>query len=384
MHSPDLPSVARGAGADQVLAEYLHTQAADFLRSLRVHGECGADTTGAEDAAGALRRSARRISGALHTYRPLLDTAWADQLRTELTWLSGMLAQEHACTARLNRLLDALSRLSGTGPVPLPRAEADLAVLTSPEVLAATSPGAHEAEATAASEAAPLVTGQDVQAKAAARGAATTSGARGALTVGAARAGALLERQLTLGRTRAHSAALQALGSSRFHAVADAVALLASEVPFAAAATAPADVLQGHAETAERRLLDAVAALPLARAAHPYNADALVHGLATTSAGEAQDAPWHHVRLLLRLHRYAQEVVCSGTHPLLTIAGRTLDRHRDAAEAASAAATAARTPRIAPATAYALGVLHADQRHEVEAARFAFHRVWQSQAVAAP
>ena len=53
----------------------------------------------------------------------------------------------------------------------------------------------------------------------------------GNLTVGAAKAGALLERQLTLARTRAHSAALQALGSSRFHAVADNVAVLASEVP---------------------------------------------------------------------------------------------------------------------------------------------------------
>ncbi|MFE7778927.1 hypothetical protein ACFU5O_34635 [Streptomyces sp. NPDC057445] len=222
-----------------------------------------------------------------------------------------------------------------------------------------------------------------------ATGTGNGSGARGTLTVGAARAGALLERQLTLGRTRAHSAALQALGSSRFHAVADAVALLASEVPLAPSAAAPVGVLDVHAETARRRLLDAVAALPLARAAHPYNADALVHGLATTSAGEAQDAPWHQVRLLLRLHRYAQEVAASGTDPLLTVAGRALDQHRDAAEAAAAAAAAARTPRIAPATAYALGVLHADQRHEVEAARFAFHQVWQgvsrdSEAVAAP
>ncbi|NGN70339.1 metal-binding protein, partial [Streptomyces sp. A7024] len=57
-------------------------------------------------------------------------------------------------------------------------------------------------------------------------------------------------------------------------------------------------------------------------------------------------------------------------------AARVLDRHRDAAEAAAAAAAAAQTPRIAPATAYALGVLHADQRHEVEAARFAFGRLW--------
>ncbi|MDV9191526.1 metal-binding protein, partial [Streptomyces sp. SR27] len=56
----------------------------------------------------------------------------------------------------------------------------------------------------------------------------------------------------------------------------------------------------------------------------------------------------------------------------------------DAAEAASAAAAAARTPRIAPATAYALGVLHADQRHEVEAARFAFQRAWRRTTAPVP
>ncbi|MFD0069488.1 metal-binding protein, partial [Streptomyces sp. NPDC127574] len=50
----------------------------------------------------------------------------------------------------------------------------------------------------------------------------------------------------------------------------------------------------------------------------------------------------------------------------------------------AAAASAARTPRIAPATAYALGVLHADQRHEVEAARFAFQQAWQKEAVRTP
>lgn len=195
------------------------------------------------------------------------------------------------------------------------------------------------------------------------------------LTVGAARAGALLERQLTLARTRAHSASLQALGSARFHAVADAVALLASEVPLGPVGAAPAvEVLDGPADVAERRLLDAVAGLPLTRAAHPYNADALA-----LAAGENQDAPWHQTRLLLRLHRYATEALHTGGEPdsALYEAARALDRHRDAAEAATAAATAARTPRIAPATAYALGVLHADQRHEVEAARFAFQRAWR-------
>jgi hypothetical protein len=99
---------------------------------------------------------------------------------------------------------------------------------------------------------------------------------------------------------------------------------------------------------------------------------------------QPQDAPWHQVRLLLRLHRYARGVLHGGEGPLdvrLLNAGRALNQHRDAAEAASAAASAARTPRIAPATAYALGVLHADQRHEVEAARFAFQQSWQKAAV---
>lgn len=343
--------------AGEVLAGYLHTRAGDFLRSLRLYSESGSDTAAAEAAARALRGSARRIGGSLHTYRALLDPGWADQLRTELGWLSGTLAQEHACTARLQRLVTALARLSGLAPVAL---------------------------SVAAPVAVPVARGGGTGSAVGGGGGAPPTGT---LTVGASRAGALLDRQLTLARTRSHSAALQALGSSRFHAVADAVAVLASEVPLVPMASAPAvEVLGAPAEGTERQLLDAVGRLPLTRASHPYNAEALVHGLATDSEGEAQDAPWHHVRRLLRLHRYAQEVWCAGgaPDPVLTGAGQALDRHRDAAEAAAAAANAARTPRIAPATAYALGVLHADQRLEVEAARFAFQQVWQQAAVAAP
>ncbi|MGW6454663.1 CHAD domain-containing protein [Streptomyces sp. NPDC055078] len=334
---PPRPGPDEGRGA---LADYLHERAGDFLRSLRLHRESGSDTARAAEAARLLRIASRRIGGTLHTFRPLLDPDWADGLRTELAWLSGTLAQEHACTSRLTRLLEALPRLSGAAALPTARGELP------------------------------------------ADGRARTPG--GTLTVGAARAGALLERQLTLAKGRAHSAALQALGSARFHAVADAVAVLASELPPGPLAGSPAaDALfPASAEQAERRLLEAVAVLPLSRAGHPYNADALVHGLATAPAEESQDAPWHRVRQLLRLHRYALEVreVQDGTGaptaPVLARAGRLLDRHRDAAEAAGAAATAARTPRIAPATAYALGVLHADQRYEVEAARFAFQEIW--------
>ncbi|MGW1839957.1 CHAD domain-containing protein [Streptomyces sp. NPDC002067] len=341
-----------GATAGQALAGYLHDRSADFLRSLRRHRESGPDADGAEEAARELRRAARRISATLYTFRPLTEEAWADQLRAELGWLAGILAREHAGADRRDRLMAALARLTGRDGRPQPAGRA-------------TGRGgdrtARGAAATRARAAAP-------EAAAGADGPDTD----GLLSAGAARAAALLDRQLTLARSRAHTAALQALGSARFHALADAVAVLASEVPLArAAGTAPAaGALHPLAENAHRRLAEAVAALPPARAGHAYQADAL-------SAEHSQDAPWHQVRTLVRLSRYAQEVAAPGAaDPRLAEAGRALGRHRDAAEAAAAAASAARTPRIAPATAYALGVLHADQRHEVAAARHAFSRLW--------
>ncbi|MGW6267990.1 CHAD domain-containing protein [Streptomyces sp. NPDC055060] len=346
-----------------VLSAYLQGQATEFLRSLRLHRESSSDAQGAEaalEAARALRRAARRIGGTLHTFRPLLDHEWAANLRPELAWLSGTLAREHAYGARLERLLDALHRLSGPPGVP--------------------QPAGHAAAAAAGRRPAGRNGWERPAAPPAPQGSGEPGGAPRGLTVGAAKAAALLERQLTLARTRAHSAALQAFGSSRFHAVADNVAVLASEVPLIQAA----EDLKPLAARAEEDLAEAVAALPLGQAGHPYNAEALTHGLAADPAPEAQDAPWLKTRALLRLHRYAQEVLTPGPGGDLRLAeaGRALDRHREAADAASAAASAARTPRIAPATAYALGVLHADQRHEVEAARFAFHQAWLREAEA--
>ncbi|MGW7436086.1 CHAD domain-containing protein [Streptomyces sp. NPDC054849] len=309
------------ADAGAVLGAYLRAQATAFLRGLRLHDESaasGADAVAGGDAARSLRGAARRISGSLATFRAVTEPSWADGLRTELVWLSSTLAGEHAYAARLARLMDALHRLSG-----------------SPELLPA------------------------------------PRGSAGALTVGSARAGALLERQLTLARTRAHSATLQALGSSRFHAVADAVAVLASEVPLdgVSARGRVQEVLVPLAAVAENRLSAAVEALPPVDCAHPYNAD--------------HDGLWHEVRRLMRVHRYAREAL-GGDVAGPAAAGEALDRHRDAAEAAAASATAARTPRIAPATAYALGVLHADQRHEVEAARLDFRRLWLREPAVTP
>lgn len=334
--------------AGEVLAEYLHRQATGFLRGLRLHEESAGSAESAAVAAEAvrtMRRRARRVGAALRVYRPLTDTARADQLGSELAWLSGVLGRERAYEVRLERLLGALHRLSSAPS------------------------GTAGADGSAAGSA---TTGPPAQ-----RGSSSSGGGLG---IGAARAGALLERQLTLARTRAHSAALQTLGSARFHAVADAVAVLASEAPLAgeAAARPAVHVLPPLAELAHRRAAEAVDALPLTRARQSYNGEAFAHTLVVD--GEL-DAAWNQVRLLVRLRRYAHEVL-GACDPALTAASRALDRHRDAAEAASAAAAAARTPRIAPATAYALGVLHADQRHEVEAARFSFGRLWRPAASA--
>nr|WP_051853060.1 CHAD domain-containing protein [Streptomyces aureocirculatus] len=391
--------------AGEALSVYLQDQATDFLRSLRLHRESSTDAQGAEEslaAARALRRASRRIGATLHTFRPLLDPEWTEGLRPELAWLSGTLAREHAYAARLERLLTALHRLSTPPPAPPPD---PVPTVPHPTPAAVTVTAAAAVGNRPAGRVGPPLVERsrelgDGWAQPTAPGnrevrAGTADGPKarqsqaqpgkkpsGPLAVGAAKAAALLERQLTLARTRAHSAALQAFGSSRFHAVADNVAVLASEVPLRP--TPDAD-LEALAAAAEYHLAEAVAWLPLVQAGLPYNAEALVHGLAADTAPDAQDAPWLKVRSLLRLHRYAQEVLLGDTpqDTRLVLAGQALDLHREAAEAAEAAASAARTPRIAPATAYALGVLHADQRHEVEAARFAFQRAWLRESVIA-
>ncbi|MFD5914571.1 CHAD domain-containing protein [Streptomyces massasporeus] len=368
------------APTGDALAGYLRARATEFLRALRLHRETGSGANGSEgsaEAARALRRSARRISAGLHTFQPLLDSDWCEAMRPELAWVSGTLAMEHAYTARLERLLTALHRLSGSTALP------GQAAVAAGRADVPAGPRADAAAVGRAAAAAP-VTQRAASRNAGPRTPPAAAPERGNLTVGAAKAGALLDRQLTLARTRAHSTALQALGSSRFHAVADKVAVLASEVPLTRAADSTD--LRPLADAAQGRLTDAVTALPLVTAGSPYNAAALVHGLSPDTVPHPQDAPWHQVRLLLRLHRYAREAV-SGPKGNAVVdlrllsAGRALNRHRDASEAAAAAAQAARTPRIAPATAYALGVLHADQRHEVEAARFAFQQCWQKETV---
>ncbi|MDU0301605.1 CHAD domain-containing protein, partial [Streptomyces sp. PAL114] len=103
-----------------VLARHLRERATEFLRALRLHRESGAGAASEDsaEAARALRRAARRISAGLYTFQPVLDPAWSQALGPELAWVSGTLSLEDACASRLNQLLLALHRLSGTPGTP--------------------------------------------------------------------------------------------------------------------------------------------------------------------------------------------------------------------------------------------------------------------------
>ncbi|MCU7823428.1 CHAD domain-containing protein [Kitasatospora sp. DSM 101779] len=332
--SPMTAPAAPSASAGEVLSGYLTTQAGAFLRALpQAVGEAGsrpgslpASAAGADD----LLRAVRRIGGALHTFGAAFESGWAGELRTELAWLLDLLGREPGYRRRSSRLLAALDSLGDGG---------------------AESPG--------------MLAGH----------------------AGAPKARALLERQLTLARTRAHTALLQELRTARLHALADRMTLLSGEVPLLdEAAGRDGRALVQHAAGALAALAAAAERLPLARAVEPYGGDGL-HRLAVLPAARsaspadadellaADDEPWHRVRVLAKRARYALEVCAVPTAELDRL-DAVLDRHRDASDAAATASTAARTPRITPATAYVLGVVHADQRLEVEAARYAFGHQW--------
>ncbi|MEV7120654.1 CHAD domain-containing protein [Kitasatospora griseola] len=341
--APTTAPVARAATAGEVLAGYLTAQAGVFLRALpQAVGEAGSRPgalPASAQAADDLLRAVRRIGGALHTFAPVFDPAWAQESRTELRWLIDLLAQEPGYRRRADRLLGALDSLADTSP-----------------------------------DGAGMLAGHP----------------------GAPKARALLERQLTLARTRAHTALLQELRSARLHALADRMTLLAGEVPLVPEAAAePAVALLPRTAAALGALVAAAERLPWQRSAQAY-AGAGLHRLGAAGtepdmvpaprgaadadvALAADDAPWLRARILVKRARYALEV-CSAPDGELLELDRVLGLHQEASDAAVTVATAARTPRITPATAYVLGVVHADQRLDVEAARYAFGRQWPAVA----
>ncbi|MFD0279832.1 CHAD domain-containing protein [Kitasatospora sp. NPDC127111] len=331
----DAPMTAQAAStatAGDLLSSHLTAQAGAFLRALPLAvGEAGARPgAAAVPSAGTadLLRAVRRIGGLLHTFGATFEQTWAQESRTELRWLLNLLALEPGYVRKSSRLLGALDALSGT--------EAD-------------GPG--------------MLAGH----------------------AGVPKARALLDRQLTLARTRAHTTVLQELRSARLHALADRMTLLVGEAPLLDAAGGRAGaVLLPQAAAAFTALTASAQQLPLRRASTPYGGDGLrrlgavppARGAVDADAAlAADDAPWLRVRILVKRARYALEV-CGRPAPELDELDGVLGRHQEAADAAVTAATAARTPRITPATAYVLGVVHADQRLEVEAARYAFGHRW--------
>ncbi|MGW4894130.1 CHAD domain-containing protein [Kitasatospora sp. NPDC004240] len=330
--APMTALAASTATAGDILSSHLTAQAGAFLRALPLAvGEVGArpgtvvvPSAGTSD----LLRAVRRIGGLLHTFGGTFEPAWAQESRTELRWLLNLLALEPGYVRRSARLLGALDALSAAEP-------------DAPGMLAGHA--------------------------------------------GAPKARALLDRQLTLARTRAHTTVLQELRSARLHALADRMTLLVGEAPLLDSAQGRAGaVLLPQAAAAFAALAAGAAQLPLQRAATPYGGDGLrrlgavppARGAVDADAAlAADDEPWHRVRILVKRARYALEV-CARPAAELDGLDLVLARHQEAADAAVTAATAARTPRITPATAYVLGVVHADQRLEVEATRYAFGRQW--------
>jgi hypothetical protein len=324
--------LAGASSAESLLAADLAEQAGRFLRTLP------------DVDLGTLRR----VDGALHGFGGLLEPLWAETMRGDLAALVVTLGQERGYTRRLSRLLAAVDSLTCTdASVPTPRTAADP---VRPVDVAVGGLLAHHP--------------------------------------GAPKARAMLERQLTLARSRSHTAALQELGSSRFHSLADRMTLLVSDLPLRdpGASNPPEQLLSCAARMGEALDLT-VSRLPLSRAAQPYNGDAL-HRVPVAAADSAalaahEDAAWTRAGAAVRYARYALEV-CRPLlgertdQPLAALAelAAHLEQQQEAADAAEAAAVAARTPRITPATAYVLGVVHADQRLEVEAARHAFSMSW--------
>ena len=65
----------------------------------------------AEDAAHQMRVTARRLRSVLKTFRPLLDPAWANSLRRELSWLADSLSETRDNEVLLERLIQDLDQL---------------------------------------------------------------------------------------------------------------------------------------------------------------------------------------------------------------------------------------------------------------------------------
>ena len=184
---------------------------------------------------------------------------------------------------------------------------------------------------------------------------------------GAARARTLLTRILDRDRTTAHGASTAALVAPSFHALADRMATLARDVPLTALADLPCvQVLPALIAEPYRRLLSAVSGLPDPLAADdPGVDDQWLDALLAAEAALHAAEMGRPVGLAVLGHTSSELVVS------LEVVTAALRDQQDAVLAATCVHRAADTPRIAAATGYALGRLHAEQRMAVLRSRCA-------------
>ncbi|TXR57324.1 CYTH and CHAD domain-containing protein [Quadrisphaera setariae] len=90
-------------------ADLVRAYTAEQVRALRRH-DLGV-RRGEDDAVHQMRVAARRLRSGLRVFRPLLDQAWADDLRSELAWLAGELGAARDGEVLAERLAVALDAL---------------------------------------------------------------------------------------------------------------------------------------------------------------------------------------------------------------------------------------------------------------------------------
>lgn len=106
---PDVPAPTAELSGDSPAADLVRAHIATQVRALRV-ADVGV-RRGQEDAVHQMRVAARRLRSGLRVFRPLLDRAWADDLRAELAWLAGELGGARDGEVLTTRLHGAVAAL---------------------------------------------------------------------------------------------------------------------------------------------------------------------------------------------------------------------------------------------------------------------------------
>jgi CHAD domain-containing protein len=179
---------------------------------------------------------------------------------------------------------------------------------------------------------------------------------------GARRARHLIQRRLGRELSQVHADTVVALTSPRYRTLADRLSVLGEDLPTSSIGWQPCrDALPPAVLGIYRKLSLSVERLDPA----------------------GPDEEWHQTQILARHGRDAAEFCAPVFGQPARMLGRQLERvteilgrHQDAALAAQEAHAAAATPRIAPSTSFALGVLHATERAAVASARRDLTDVW--------